>query len=125
VIGLAALYIGYNYYQRRRLLIELRIARITVDELHQKIEAGKNPIILDSRSHAELEQEGLLVRGALHMTLDELQVRHAEIPRDRAVILYCSCPNEESSARAGVVASPKRYHARPSAARRLRCVART
>src|ERR1044071_4426933 len=77
------------------------MARITVDELHQKIEAGKNPVTLDSRPHTELEQDGLLVRGALHMTLDELQVRHAEIPRDRDVIFYCSCANEESSARAG------------------------
>src|SRR5205085_1664090 len=37
VVGLAALYIGYKYYQRRRLLNDLRMARITVDELHQKL----------------------------------------------------------------------------------------
>ena len=49
VVGLAALYIGYKYYQRRRLLRELRMARITVDELHQKLEAGENLTILDLR----------------------------------------------------------------------------
>src|SRR6266511_2282545 len=38
VVGLVALYIGYKYYQRQRLLKELRMARITVDELHQKLE---------------------------------------------------------------------------------------
>src|SRR5213078_2244788 len=43
VVGLAALYIGYKYYQRQRLLKELRMARITVDELHQKLETGENP----------------------------------------------------------------------------------
>ena len=52
VVGLAALYIGYKYYQRQRLLNELRMARITVDELHQKQEAGENLIILDLRSPA-------------------------------------------------------------------------
>jgi len=99
VAGLVALYIGYKYFQRQRLLKELRMARITVDELHQRQEAGENPIILDLRSQIELEQDPSLIRGALRMTMDEVQHRHQEIPRDRDIILYCSCPNEVSSAR--------------------------
>jgi membrane protein DedA with SNARE-associated domain len=99
VIGLAVLYIGYKYYQRRRLLNELRTARITVDELHQKLEAGENPIILDLRSQRELERNASLIRGARHMTMEEVPLRQHEIPRDRDIILYCSCPNEASSAR--------------------------
>jgi membrane protein DedA with SNARE-associated domain/rhodanese-related sulfurtransferase len=98
MIALVALYVGYKYYQRRRLLIQLRTARITVDELHRKLEAGETPVILDLRPNSELEQEPLLIRGALHITMDQLQLRHEEIPRDRDVILYCSCPSEESSA---------------------------
>jgi membrane protein DedA with SNARE-associated domain/rhodanese-related sulfurtransferase len=99
VVGLAALYIGYKYYQRRRLLNELRMTRITVDELHQKQEAGENLVILDLRSHVELDQNPALISGAVHMTMDEVQLRQQEIPRDRDIILYCSCPNEVSSAR--------------------------
>jgi len=90
LIGLAALYIGYKFLQRRRLLNELRMARITVDEVHQKLEAGENPVILDLRSLAEVERNPLLIRGARHMTTDEVQLRHHEIPRDRDIILYCS-----------------------------------
>jgi len=90
VVGLVALYIGYKYFQRRRLLNELRMARITVDEVHQKLEAGENPVILDLRSLAEVERNPLLIRGALHMTMDEVELRHHEIPRDRDIILYCS-----------------------------------
>jgi membrane protein DedA with SNARE-associated domain len=103
VIGLAALYIGYKYFQRRRLLNELRMARITVDELHRMLEAGEKPIILDLRSHAALEQAPSLIRGALHMTMDEVQLRQDEIPRDRDIILYCSCPNEVTSARVALL----------------------
>ena len=97
--GLVALYIGYKFYQRQRLLKELRMARITVDELHQKLESGESPIILDLRSQAEVERDPLLIRGARHMTMEELKLRHQEIPRDRDIVLYCSCPNEVSSAR--------------------------
>ena len=99
VAGLAALYIGYKYFQRRRLLNELRMARITVDELHQMLETGENAIILDLRSQGELERDPSLIRGARHMTMEEVQLRQHEIPRDRDIILYCSCPNEASSAR--------------------------
>jgi membrane protein DedA with SNARE-associated domain/rhodanese-related sulfurtransferase len=103
VAGLAALYIGYKYFKRQQLLSELRMARITVDELHQKLESGENPIILDLRSKIELERNPSLIRGALHMTMDEVQHRHQEIPRDRDIILYCSCPNEVTSARVALL----------------------
>jgi membrane protein DedA with SNARE-associated domain/rhodanese-related sulfurtransferase len=99
LVGLAVLYLGYKYVQRRHLLKELRMARITVDELYQKLEAGENLVILDLRSPGEVERNPLLIRGARHMTLEEVQQRQHEIPRDRDIILYCSCPNEASSAR--------------------------
>lgn len=107
VAGLVALYIGYKYYQRRRLLNELRMARISVDELHQKQEAGENPVILDLRSHLELEQNPALIRGARHMAMEEISHREQELPRDRDIILYCSCPNEVSSARVALLLRQK------------------
>jgi membrane protein DedA with SNARE-associated domain len=109
VAGLVALYFGYKFFQRHRLLRELRMARITVDELHQKLEAGENPMILDLRSHAALEEDPSLIRGALHMSMDEVDGRVLEIPRDRDIILYCSCPNEVSSARVALLLQRKGF----------------
>jgi membrane protein DedA with SNARE-associated domain/rhodanese-related sulfurtransferase len=103
VAAFAAVYIAWKYFQRRRLLCALRVARITVDELHHKLEAGENPVILDLRSLSELEANPALIRGALHMTMEEVERRQQEIPRDRDIILYCSCPNEVTSARAALV----------------------
>jgi rhodanese-related sulfurtransferase len=103
VVGLVALYIGYKYFQRRRLLHELRGSRITVDELHQKQEAGENPMILDLRPLSELDGDPSQIRGALHMAMDEVESREQEIPRDRDIVLYCSCPNEVSSARVALL----------------------
>jgi membrane protein DedA with SNARE-associated domain/rhodanese-related sulfurtransferase len=99
VIGLAALYLGYKFYQRQRLLRELRMARITAEELHQKQEAGEPLVILDLRSQLEVDQDPALILGAIHIAIDDVEHRHQEIPRDREIILYCSCPNEVSSAR--------------------------
>jgi membrane protein DedA with SNARE-associated domain/rhodanese-related sulfurtransferase len=99
VIGLAALYLGYKYWQRRRLLNELRTARITAAELRQKLDAGEAPLILDLRSSAAVEQDPFLIQGAVHLNLEDIEVRQREFPKDRDIILYCSCPNEVSSAR--------------------------
>src|SRR4051812_31224015 len=96
--GLAAIFIGYKYFQRQRVLHELRVARISVDELHQKQEAGENPLILDLRASTELDQDPSVIRGAVHMNISEIENRQQEIPRDREIILYCSCPNEAGSA---------------------------
>jgi rhodanese-related sulfurtransferase len=68
-------------------------------ELYQKQEAGEHPVILDLRQQVELELNPSVIRGAFHMTTDEVEHRHQEIPRDRDIVLYCSCPNEVTSAR--------------------------
>ncbi|HTD88751.1 MAG TPA: DedA family protein/thiosulfate sulfurtransferase GlpE [Candidatus Binatia bacterium] len=103
VVGLAALYIGYKYFQRRRLLNELRMARVSVDELRNKQQAGERLTILDLRSRLELEQDPSVISGAFHISPDEIETRHAEIPRDRDIVLYCSCPNEVTSARVALL----------------------
>jgi membrane protein DedA with SNARE-associated domain/rhodanese-related sulfurtransferase len=103
VIGLAAAYIGFKYWQRRRILRELRMARITVAELRRKQEAGEDLIILDLRPGVDLDLDPYFIRGAVHLAVEEVESRHHEIPRDREVIVYCSCPNEVSSARVALL----------------------
>jgi rhodanese-related sulfurtransferase len=39
-----------------------------------------------------------MLPGALHVSPEDLAKRIHEIPRDRDVILYCTCPNEAASA---------------------------
>jgi rhodanese-related sulfurtransferase len=99
IIALVAIYIAYKYWQRHRLLRELRMARITVAELRQKLDAGEDVVILDLRSAAALQQDPLRIQGAIHINLDQIEQREHELPRDRDIIVYCSCPNEVSSAR--------------------------
>src|SRR6267154_6769690 len=75
------------------------MARITVDELRQKVDAGEDLVILDLRSSAALQEDPLVIRGAIHLNMDDIEKRQHELPRDRDIIVYCSCPNEVSSAK--------------------------
>ena len=99
VIGLAVIYIGFKYWQRQRILRKLRMARITAAELRRKQVAGEEVVIIDLRPGEDLALDPSLIPGAIHLGMEEIEHRHPEIPRDREVIVYCSCPNEVSSAR--------------------------
>jgi membrane protein DedA with SNARE-associated domain len=85
-----AAYLMWKYRQRRRFIRDLRIARITPEALYGKMAAGEEVVVVDLRGSVEFEAEPGRVRGAIHMGPNELEERHAEIPRDRDVVLYCT-----------------------------------
>ena len=99
VLALGVGYIGFKYWERQRILRKLRMARITAAELRQRQAAGEELVILDLRPGEELDLDPSGIPGAVHLAMEEVEHRHQEIPRDREVIVYCSCPNEVSSAR--------------------------
>jgi membrane protein DedA with SNARE-associated domain/rhodanese-related sulfurtransferase len=103
------LYLAYKYWDRQRLLRELRMAKVTVGELDKMLDAGENPFILDMRSVLELEQDPAIIRGAVHVAMEDLDKNHKEFPRDREIIVYCDCPNEESSAKTALVLRKKGF----------------
>ena len=96
-------YIGIKYWQRRRILRELRMARITVSDLHRKQEAGESVVILDLRSSAALEEDPAIIPGAIHATLEDIKAGNHKLPRDREIVVYCSCPNEATAARVALL----------------------
>ncbi len=90
IVTLLAAYIAWKYYQRRRFIRGLRVGRVTPEDLMNMLEKGEEIAIVDLRHELEVEHDSVKVPGAIWITLDELESRHLEIPRDRDVILYCS-----------------------------------
>jgi rhodanese-related sulfurtransferase len=76
------------------------MARITVAELRQLLDSGAEPLIVDVRSPGAAALEFQRIPGALHVPLDQVGKHVKDLPRDRDVILYCTCPNEASAAQA-------------------------
>jgi membrane protein DedA with SNARE-associated domain/rhodanese-related sulfurtransferase len=97
VILLAA-YIAYKWWERRRFYKMLRMARISVGDLYELIQAGASPVIIDVRSITARDLEPRWIPGALHVPLQDVAHRLKELPRDREIILYCTCPSEASAA---------------------------
>jgi membrane protein DedA with SNARE-associated domain len=90
VPGCLAAYIAWKYIQRQRFLHQLAIARITPEEVKQKLDAGEALLILDMRDALEFEIEPYTLPGAFQLPIEQLDEKHHEIPRDRDIILYCT-----------------------------------
>ncbi len=90
VVGALAAYIGYKFVARQRFLRELRIARITVEELKEKLDSGEQVTIVDLRHSMDFEAEPEVIPGALHMEAKELEEKSSRLPRDGEVVLYCT-----------------------------------
>jgi membrane protein DedA with SNARE-associated domain/rhodanese-related sulfurtransferase len=108
-VGLAG-FIGYKYFHRQKFLRDLRMAKITVDELKQRMDAGEPVTVVDVRHPLALELDPETIPGAMNFMIEEIEHRHQEIPRDRDVVLYCTCPNEVSSARTALLLKKKGIH---------------
>ncbi|HSL02457.1 MAG TPA: DedA family protein/thiosulfate sulfurtransferase GlpE [Nitrospiraceae bacterium] len=104
--GIAA-YLICKFVHRQLLLRELRIARITADELKRMMDNGRELLVVDLRGALDHEADPYTIRGALRMTAEELAQRHHEIPRDQDVILFCSCPNEATAAKMALMLRSK------------------
>ncbi len=90
LLGALAAYIAYKFVARQRFLRELRISRITVDELKEKLDSGEELVIVDLRHSMDFEADPETIPGAFRMDSKELEEKNDRLPRDREVILFCT-----------------------------------
>jgi membrane protein DedA with SNARE-associated domain/rhodanese-related sulfurtransferase len=99
VIVLLCAYVAFKWWERSRFYKMLRMARISVDELDELMRAGAAPVIIDVRSSTARALEPHSIPGAVPISLLEIGLHIKDLPRDRDIILYCTCPSEASAAR--------------------------
>lgn len=80
-------YVATKWIKRRRFLRKLWIARISPEELKRDLESGTPTLVLDLRSDLDVAATPHVIPGALRIAAAELERRHAEIPRDREVVV--------------------------------------
>jgi uncharacterized membrane protein YdjX (TVP38/TMEM64 family) len=90
LVSLLAIYVAWKYYQRRRFIRGLRVARVTPEDLMKMIESGEDLAVVDLRNSLEVELDNAKLPGAIWIDLEDFDNRQVEIPRDKDVILYCS-----------------------------------
>lgn len=93
-----AAYIAYKWWERQRFFRMLRMARISVDELYGLVEKGAQPVIVDVRSPVARTLDPRVIPGALPADVRAIDRLVEQLPADRDIVLYCTCPNEAGAA---------------------------
>ncbi|WP_342647915.1 rhodanese-like domain-containing protein [Mucilaginibacter sp. CSA2-8R] len=91
-------YILFKWYQRRRLLRQFNVDRVTVEDLLALIQQENLPVILDARPVDQRVRNGF-IPGSIAVddaNLSEIADRYGH---NNEVIVYCSCPNEITAAK--------------------------
>lgn len=60
---------------------------LDVEEIAARLDAGEDITLLDVRTSEELERDGA-IEGYLHIPIDELETRLAEVPKDKPLVAY-------------------------------------
>ena len=83
-----------------RFLREFRLARITPEDLNEKLTAGEDILLVDLQGHRDSASESMGIPGAVRIDPRALeQYKDIEIAPSREVVLYCASPGEYTSAR--------------------------
>src|SRR5262245_27215798 len=99
VVAAAAVYVLIKYFQRQRFLNSIQVTRISVEQLKAKMDSGQPVILLDLRNTLDRDVERVRIPGAFHMLPNFVDIGAREIKGKNEIIVYCSCPNEATSAK--------------------------
>ncbi|MCU1222971.1 MAG: Rhodanese domain protein [Edaphobacter sp.] len=97
-------FLAHRILKQRRFLLKVRELRLEPGELKSMMDNAElhgniPPFIVDLRHPLDYLPDPRVLPGALRIGPNELKQHSEIIPRDRDVILYCTCPNEETSAK--------------------------
>jgi rhodanese-related sulfurtransferase len=92
--------------QQKSPAIEL----ITAEELKAKVARNEPVTIIDVRATSSYVASNDRIKGSIYVKLRRLNARLSfpplkDVPRDREVVTYCACPNDESSKLAAQILS--------------------
>ena len=101
VVAALVAHLFRKHARRKKFLQELQMARISPEELKQKLDRHEPVTVIDLR-HSSIPAEPYTIPGALRIPMEDLDKCNQEIPSGEEVVLYCTCPNEASSAMTAV-----------------------
>ncbi|MBI5893470.1 MAG: hypothetical protein HZB79_07455 [Deltaproteobacteria bacterium] len=68
----------------------MEIKRITKEELKQKIDKKEDCIIIDVRNPTAYGSSPVKIKGAMRITVDDIESQSKNIPKEKEIITYCT-----------------------------------
>jgi membrane protein DedA with SNARE-associated domain/rhodanese-related sulfurtransferase len=89
----------YRIWKQQSFLRQVKTSRLDPEELKEMLDSGQKVFIVDLRHPLDYLPDPRVLPGALRVSPDSLMQRSTEIPRDRDIVLYCTCPSEATAAK--------------------------
>jgi membrane protein DedA with SNARE-associated domain/rhodanese-related sulfurtransferase len=96
IIAAFVIYLVVKWVQRQRFIRQLRMDRMTVDELRDLVTSGTPTTVIDVRSPLSQAITGR-IPGAITVDATNLRPELLAIEPTNEVVVYCACPNEASA----------------------------
>jgi membrane protein DedA with SNARE-associated domain/rhodanese-related sulfurtransferase len=96
VVGGFAAWIATKWWRRILFTRQLRMNRVTVDELKTLVDTNEVGVILDVRSRLSQAASGR-IPGARAIDIKRIAEGLEGVPTDGEVVVYCACPNEATA----------------------------
>jgi rhodanese-related sulfurtransferase len=90
--GAIGFYVRHGSLQREREGL-----RLSVTELNDRVSRNEKLTIVDLRHPLDVLAAPQLIPGAIPISPNDLENCIGDIPKGAEVVLYCTCPNEETS----------------------------
>ena len=98
LLVLVALLAG-KIWRQQSFLRRVRAMRVDPVDLKAMLDRGEEVFIVDLRHPLDYLPDPRVLPGAVRLLPNEVLLRSADLPRDRDIIVYCTCPSEESSSK--------------------------
>ena len=101
-IGIVLIILGFVGYavwkwvQRNRFIRQLKMDRVTVDELRALSESGSPTTVIDVRSPLSQSVTGR-IPGAISVDVSKMKFGLLAVEPTTEVVVYCQCPNEATA----------------------------
>ena len=83
--------------KHRRDQIELQQHTLTAEQLHSLFASHQEVLLFDVRQPLDLLAYPEIIPGAKRISPKEVLERPSLIPKEKEVVVYCTCPGDETS----------------------------
>jgi rhodanese-related sulfurtransferase len=99
-VGVAVAILSLSLYlwtKRRRDQREMEEHSITAEDLHSLLDSNREVLLFDVRQPLDLLAYPETIPGAKRIAPNEVLEKPSLIPREKDVVVYCTCPDEKTS----------------------------
>jgi rhodanese-related sulfurtransferase len=93
----AAVLLGVILARRISDRRELERHSITPEALHSLMASNSDALLIDVRQPLDLLGDSVIIPGARWLAPEEVQANPSLLPKDRDLVVYCTCPSDKTS----------------------------